>query len=432
MSLKNLSLISIVFFISSMLLGCRISDDKDPECQAKLDSAQNSLAQKEYGLYLSMRNEFLAACNRYGVDSTLTSKSISLDNSISNDMQNSHQYLYFVDRERLNFLSGSSRDYNAYMSKQYDWFASHADYIKATDKRKAIDVMTGYESEVIRYFRQLGTAHATYYLAKSYVKRYSLGDNSAALLQQFSEALDLTPFATQEMYSNAMSLARDNKNQKLEQHFARQEVELNRGWGATPQQSRMYPIDKEKLVRVAESLDEKQSQKLKNSTLELAGLRDKVDIENQQFAARQVEIQAEQARANAEYEKQKNVENQQTIASLTGIASSAVIAQASGGNVMQAVNSSAADAVAAQSNDPELMQTIKSGFTSLTDSQHQECNLSTTSGFKACCKSNGGKLFTTPRPEGEVSYACRQSQRGKFGCMYKGSTRTGQCAMESE
>jgi hypothetical protein len=40
-----------------------------------------------------------------------------------------------------------------------------------------------YETEVMRYQRELGTAHAMYYLALSYNKRAVLGEDDALLLK---------------------------------------------------------------------------------------------------------------------------------------------------------------------------------------------------------------------------------------------------------
>jgi hypothetical protein len=234
------------------------------------------------------------------------------------------------------------------------------------------------------------------------------------------------------MYNNLISLTKKKGNGALARHFIQQQQALNQGWGATAQQSRLYPLDKTKLKTVADSLDEKQSPNLKQATLALAGLREKVEVNNQLFMEQQATIQAEQQKSNAEYAQKREAEDQQTIDSLTGLASTAVIAKSADGNVAQAVTQNAAETVMTNSEDPELMQKISSGFNALTESQRKECNFSTTSGFKSCCKSTGGKLFTQPLPEGEVSYSCRNSQRGKFACTYKGAKQTGQCGMESE
>ena len=104
----------------------------------------------------------------------------------------------------------------------------------------------------------------------------------------------------------------------------------------------------------------------------------------------QLTIQAEQASSNAEYAPKHEAENQQAVDSLTGLLSSAVVAKSTGGNVAQAVTGSATETVMANSENPELMQNIRNGFTALTESQRKECNFSTPSGFKSCCRSAGG------------------------------------------
>lgn len=151
-----------VLSVTSLLTACRINENNNPQCESQLNSAKALIDSKNYEAYLAMRNGFLRACSVYGVDTPLRASSVNLDDAVSREMETSHQYKYFVFRESINFTQGDYKDYSAYMTEQYQLFSSQADYFKNSDKMSAIKVMMEYEKEVMRYQRELGTAHTMY------------------------------------------------------------------------------------------------------------------------------------------------------------------------------------------------------------------------------------------------------------------------------
>ncbi|WP_140918633.1 hypothetical protein [Limnobaculum xujianqingii] len=130
-------------------------------------------------------------------------------------------------------------------------------------------------------------------------------------------------------------------------------------------------------------------------------------------------------------ENESNDDSSSLVSQIVGIVGAGIMAEASGGDAMQAINNGLADMAVNNSDNPELMSSVRSGLDSMTQAANR-CDYSTPSGFKSCCKNQiKGKLSSTSNSDGTVSYGCLHPDKigTREGCTYSGNTMVNVCAI---
>ncbi|WP_039057292.1 hypothetical protein [Enterobacter sp. Bisph1] len=418
--MNNFRLLSIAL-ISLLFNGCAVSPPEKAECESQLQQSQSQVAANNFNAYIAGRGEMLLNCSA-SADSELERKASAFDDSISAQMEKNKQYNYLIARDSYDFQHSDYKNYSQYLEKQFDWYTRQAQSLSQHEPKRAWQAMSGFENEVAKYYREAGAAEAEYFLAKSYAERYKLGERSPELLAKFNDSLTITPFSTAAMYSTATSLADETGNKKIASMLSTQFQKLNSSWGNVPVEKRRYVRDKQTFLSVAEKLNAPVNTRQKQTLLELAGMRDRVDADNQQFAERQEQIRVQQAQDNAEFEQNKAAENDRFNSAVTGAAMGMVSEIAGGGNATQAALNATSDVAINTSSTPELLSDAKSGLNTLAQNENK-CDFSTPSGFKQCCKNKiRGKFSSAQQSDGTVSLGCLHPDKvgTRQGCTYSG------------
>lgn len=418
--MKNLRLLSVALF-PLLLSGCSVPPPEKAECESRFQQSQSEVASNNLTAYIAGRGSMLLNCSTSG-NAELDRKARAFDDSVSIQMEKNKQYNYLIARDRYDFQLSDYKDYSQYLNKQFDWHIRQAQSFLQQDPKIAWQAMSDFENEVAKYYREAGSAEAEYFLAKSYAERYKLGEHSQALLAKFNDALTITPFSTASMYSSATSLADETGNKKIASMLSTQFQKLNASWGNIPVEKRRYVRDKQTFLSVAEKLNDPVNTRQKQTLLELAGMRDRVDADNQQFAARQEQIRVQQAQDNAEFERNKAVENDRVYSAVTGATMGMVNEIAGGGNATHAALNATSDVAINISSTPELLSDAKSGLNTLAQNENK-CDFSTPSGFKYCCKNKiRGKFSSTQQSDGTIALGCLHPDKvgTRQGCTYAG------------
>lgn len=319
-----------------LLSGCASYDNT--ACNNAFTAGQNAINNKNYDAYLNNRQLMLQLCYSSRTEYKVTNAVMDYDTGLFKKLYDDKDYVNLIKFTEQQFATSDTKDYFYHLLTQYQYYSGLAKQQASSNKTQAISTLTSYESLVTRYARELGTAHANYLYASSYKTHSEIGDVSKMLLDKFVTALNLTPLASSDMYTAAMNLARDLKNNKLASRLGTQWSTLNGAWGSVDEGHRVV-ADSNKLSEVAAILKKKGFGDMSDATAALAGTRHKTEVSNQQYAAQQAQAEAERAQA-AQQEAQQPSQADMLVNAFTSVASSAIVAHASGGSVSQAVGAS--------------------------------------------------------------------------------------------
>lgn len=332
-----------------LLSGCASYDNT--ACNNAFTAGQNAINNKNYDAYLNNRQLMLQLCYSSRTEYKVTSAVMDYDNGLLKKLYDDKDYANLIKFTEQQFAASDTKDYFYHLLMQYQYYSGLAKQQASSNKTQAISTLTSYETLVTRYARELGAAHANYLYASSYKTHSEIGDGSKTLLDKFVTALNLTPLASGDMYTAAINLARDLKNNKLASRLGTQWSTLNSAWGGVDEGHRVV-ADSNKLRDVAAILKKKGFGDLSDVTAALAGTRHKTEVSNQQYAAQQAQAEAERAQA-AQQEAQQPSQVDTLVNAVTGVASSAIVAHASGGSVSQAVGNSLNQAALAANSSSE-------------------------------------------------------------------------------
>jgi len=336
-----------------LMTGCASYDNT--ACNNAFSAAQNAINNKNYDTYLNNRQTMMQLCYSSNTDYKVTSQVMDYDTNLFKQWYANKDYENLIKFTDQDFANSNPKRYFPHLLMQYQYYDGLAKQQAKSNPAQALSTISSFETQITRYARELGVAYANYLYADAYKTRSETGDRSKALLEKFVTALNLTPLANGDMYTAAMNLARDNKNAKIASRLNSQWTALNSAWGSVNEANRLMP-QSGKLSEVAAVLKKKGFTQLAETTGALAGSRHNTEISNQQYAAQQAQAQAqadaERAQA-AQQEAQQPSQVDTLVNAVTGVASSAIIAHASGGSVSQAVGNSLNQAALAANSSSE-------------------------------------------------------------------------------